>query len=93
MKPAGLYFFFFFVWTTGLLIFITAQLRDNNTLPQPTIKYEVTEAQKEAQKNLEKEIETLERKNKDLNAKLDSAVFEYSQLKIEVENSEKKKRR
>lgn len=93
MKPVGLYFFIFFVWTTGLLVFITMQTKDKSRSPAPTIQYEVTEAQKEAQKTLEQKIETLEQKKTEISAEVEKAQSRYSMLKIEAEKAEKKKRR
>ncbi|MBO4350989.1 MAG: hypothetical protein J6A01_08600 [Proteobacteria bacterium] len=93
MNPTGLYFLIFFIWTTGLLVFITMQTKDKDRPVAPTIQYEITETQKQAQQNLEQKLQELEQKQKDIDAELEKAQSRYSQLKLEAENSGKKKRK
>ncbi len=93
MSHIGLYFLIFGIWTTGLLIFITTQVMEDSRQSVPTVRYEITEAQLNAQKELEQKLEALEQKQKDIESEVQKAQSRYSQLKLEVENAGKKKRR
>ena len=90
MKQIGLYFLIISIWITGLLIFITIQTKPTNP-PAPSVRYEITEAQLEAQKELEQKLETLEQKQKDIESEVQKAQSRYSMLNIDNEAAEKKK--
>lgn len=69
MNRIGFYCMIFMVWATGALVFTVYKTKT----PDPVVQYEVTEAQKNEQRALERKIEILEQKVKDNNAELEKS--------------------